>query len=221
LLQFPEASITTNTLYPSVSALSAGNAIQTLEKTKITHIDEGYDFLGFNIRKYGGKLLIKPSSASVKKITESLKETIQRLANSQTVKLISSLNSKIRGWANYYRSCVAKEIFTDIDTVVFETLWRALKRKHSKKSATWIRNKYFTKIELRNWCFFCKIKTKEGIKQQTLIKAADTKIRRHIKIRSSANIFDKSFEDYFSEREYRRKNDKNCNRIINNNLLRA
>jgi RNA-directed DNA polymerase len=88
----------------------------SLEKTKITHINDGFDFLGFNIRKYSNKLLIKPSASSVKKFSENIKETIQKLGNATTSGLIGSLNSKIRGWTNYYRGCVAKEIFSDIDT---------------------------------------------------------------------------------------------------------
>ena len=148
----------------------------SLEKTKITHIDDGFDFLGFNIRKYEGKLLIKPSGASVKKFSDGLRETIQKLGNRSTVGLIASLNSKIRGWANYYRSCVAKKIFVDIDRAVFESLWRMLKRKHSNKGTSWVQNKYFTRIGLRNWCFFCKAKTKSGDKHYTLIHASLTTI---------------------------------------------
>jgi RNA-directed DNA polymerase len=153
----------------------------SLEKTKITHINDGFDFLGFNIRKYRDKLLIKPSESSVKKFSESLRETIQKLGNTLTAKLISILNSKIRGWTNYYRGCVAKEIFTDIDKVVFDAIWRMLKRKHSNKGVYWIRSKYFTKIGSNNWCFFCKAKTQKGLKLYTLTKASYTRIKRHIK----------------------------------------
>ena len=136
----------------------------SLEKTKITHIDEEFDFLGFNVRKYGEKLLIKPSKASIKKFSDSLRETIRTLGNAPTIKLIASLNSKIRGWTNYYRSSVAKEIFNDIDNIVFDSLWNMLRSKHSNKNLHWIRDKYFTRIGRRNWYFFCKVKTKVGTK---------------------------------------------------------
>lgn len=153
----------------------------SLEKTKITHINDGFDFLGFNIRKYGDKLLIKPSEAAIKKFSESIKETIKALGNTSTTALIANLNSKIRGWTNYYRSCVAKEIFKDIDKLVFDSLWNMLKSKHPKKNLHWLRDKYFTRIGGRNWCFFTKVKTKKGLKLYTLIEAAKTNIRRHIK----------------------------------------
>lgn len=193
----------------------------SIEKTKITHIDDGFDFLGFNIRKYREKLLIKPSDASIKKFSESLRETIKDLGNSSTINLIANLNSKIRGWANYYRSCVAKEIFKDIDNIVFETLWNMLKSKHPNKNLHWIRDKYFTRIGGRNWCFFCKVKTNKGIKIYTLTEAAKTRIKRHLKIKGRATPFDEDFEEYFATRENRLKTERINNRIVNNNCLKG
>jgi RNA-directed DNA polymerase len=191
------------------------------EKTKITHINDGFDFLGFNIRKYEGKLLIKPSKASVKKISGSLRETILKLGNTSTAKLIANLNSKIRGWANYYRSCVAKKIFSDIDHNIFQSLWRMLKKKHRNKNISWIRNKYYTRIGSRNWCFFCKAKTKSGPKLYTLIHASRITIRRHIKIKGRATPFDSDFDEYFIERENRLKRERINSRIVNSNLKGA
>jgi RNA-directed DNA polymerase len=192
----------------------------SLEKTKITHINDGFDFLGFNIRKYENKLLIKPSAVSVKKFSESLRETIKKLGNSSTIKLIATLNSKIRGWTNYHRGCVASEIFSDIDKTIFDTIWRMLKRKHSNKNISWIRRKYFTEIGLRNWCFFCIVNTKKkGIKRYTLVKASQTKIRRHIKIRGKATPFDSDFDGYFTDRENNLKQERINNRIVNRTVL--
>lgn len=188
-----------------INFLSQRGLELSIEKTKITHISEGFDFLGFNIRKYGNKLLIKPSDSSVKKISDNLRETIRKLGNTSTVRLIGSLNSKIRGWANYYRGSVAKKIFGSIDKVIFETIWRMLKRKHSNKSATWIRAKYFTRIGTRDWCFFCKVNTKKGKKLYSLARMTQTKIWRHIKIRRKATPFDVEFADYFTWREGRLK----------------
>lgn len=191
------------------------------EKTIVTHIQEGFDLLGFNIRKYKEKLLIKPSVSSMKKFSDNIRETIQKLGNASTAALIANLNSKIRGWTNYYRCCVAKETFGDIDTVIFEAIWKMLKRKHSNKSMSWIRQKYFTQIGTRKWCFFCKVNTKKGKKQYTLKKASDTKIRRHIKIRGRATPYDEDFASYFSNREDMLKRERIISRIVNNNFTRA
>ncbi|MGZ3633443.1 MAG: group II intron reverse transcriptase/maturase [Parachlamydiaceae bacterium] len=193
----------------------------SLEKTKITHIDEGFDFLGFNIRKYEGKLLIKPSKASIKKFSESLRETIRTLGNFSTIKLIASLNSKIRGWTNYYRSSVAKEIFNDIDKAVFDSLWNMLKTKHPNKGLRWIRDKYFTRIGWRTWCFFCKVKPKTGTKIYTLVQAVKTKIKRHLKIKGRATPFDEDYTGYFAIREDRLKKERINSRIVNNNCLKG
>jgi RNA-directed DNA polymerase len=211
-----------NKVLPTIINFLKGRGLElSLEKTKITHINDGFDFLGFNIRKYGGKLLIKPSQSSVKKFSESLRETIKSLGNTSTVKLIASLNSKIRGWTNYFRSCVAKETFNDIDKVVFDSLWNMLKGKHPNKNITWIRNKYFTKIGLRNWCFFCKVKTTKGTKCYTLIKAARTTIRRHIKIKGKATPYDNDYDNYFTNRTNKLKAERMNNRIVNNSLKGA
>lgn len=192
----------------------------SLEKTKISHINDGFDFLGFNIRKYGNKLLIKPSPSAVKKFTDDLKETTRKLGNMETITLISNLNSKIRGWTNYYRSCVAKQIFSEIDKAVFNSIWRMLKRKHPNKSISWIRAKYFTKIGTRNWCFFCTVLTTKGeIKRYTLTKAARKKIRRHIKIKGRATPFDEDFKEYFIERENRLEQERLNSRIVNTSSL--
>lgn len=210
-----------NKVQPAITTFLKERGLElSLEKTKISHINDGFDFLGFNIRKYGRKLLIKPSSSSIKKCIEGLKETIKSLGNTSTVKLIAKLNSKIRGWANYYRGCVAKKIFSDIDTVIFNSLWRMLKRKHPNKNTSWIRAKYFTKLGTRSWCFFTKVKNKKGEdKRYTLIKAADTKIRRHIKVRGKATPFDKDFEDYFIKRENRLEIERISSRIVNKSSL--
>jgi RNA-directed DNA polymerase len=191
------------------------------EKTKITHINDGFDFLGFNIRKYGEKLLIKPSSASIKKFSESIRETIKALGNGPTIRLIANLNSKIRGWAGYYRNSVAKEIFNDIDKVVFDSLWNMLKSKHPNKGLRWIRDKYFTRIGGRNWCFFCKVKIKTGVKVYTLIQAAKIKIKRHLKIKGKATPFDEDFKEYFTAREDRLKRERINSRVVNDYCLKG
>ena len=193
----------------------------SLEKTKITHINDGFDFLGFNIRKYGEKLLVKPSAASIRKFSESLRETIKSLGNSATIKLIANLNSKIRGWTNYYRTSVAKEIFSDLDKVVFESIWNMLKSKHPNKGLRWIRDKYFTRIGLRNWCFFCKVKSKIGSKIYTLTNCAKTKIKRHIKIKKKATPFDEGYREYFTARENRLKKERINSRTVNNDSLKG
>jgi RNA-directed DNA polymerase len=81
------------------------------EKTLITHIDDGFDFLGWNFRKYNGKLLIKPSKKSIDKITEKISNIIENGKTCKQEVLIDTLNPIITGWANYHRCVVSSEIF--------------------------------------------------------------------------------------------------------------
>jgi len=132
------------------------------EKTKITHIDEGFDFLGFNLRKYHGKLIIKPAKENSKAFLKGIRETIKSNNAVTTELLIHLLNPKIRGWANYYRHVCSKQTFLAIDHRIFMALWRWAKRRHPENRIAWIRNKYFRSQELRNWIFTTRAKKKNG-----------------------------------------------------------
>jgi len=68
------------------------------EKTKVTHIDDGFDFLGWNFRKYKGKLLIKPSKKSIDKVTHIIGDIIKRGKAWKQSDLIKTLNPVIIGW---------------------------------------------------------------------------------------------------------------------------
>jgi RNA-directed DNA polymerase len=97
------------------------------DKTLISNINEGFDFLGWNFRKYNGKLLIKPSKKSIKRFTETISQTITKgKAWSQKV-LISKLNPIIRGWSNYHNSVVSSDVFRTLDHRMWELLWQWLK----------------------------------------------------------------------------------------------
>ncbi len=94
------------------------------EKTRITHIREGFDFLGFNVRKYENKLLIKPAQSSVKALLGKIRQFIKSHPTIKTEHLIYHLNPIVRGWAYYYRHVVAKVTFAKIDTAIFMSLKR-------------------------------------------------------------------------------------------------
>jgi len=167
------------------------------EKTKITHIDEGFDFLGQNIRKYKGKLLIKPSKRNVNMFLRKIREVIEGNKTAKQCNLIMKLNPLIRGWVNYHKHVVAKETFGHVDVEIWKKIWQWSKRRHPNKGKYWIKEKYFKTIRTRNWVF--EGKDNEG-KTWTLIKASDTPIKRHIKIKADANPFDPEWETYFEER---------------------
>ena len=181
------------------------------EKTRITQIEEGFDFLGFNIRKYrNGKLLIKPSKANIKSFLEEIREIIKKGVALPTDKLIYRLNQKITGWTTYYRGAVSSKIFAHIDSEIFLALKRWGLKRHPRKGTKWIIRRYYTRVGLDHWRFHCTVKDKEGKKKQLYLKnATATRIRRHKKIMASANPFNPQFKEYFQKREKERKTREN------------
>lgn len=174
------------------------------EKTSITHIDEGFDFLGVNIRKYSGKLLIKPSKKNVKAFLDKVRNAIKGNKAAKQINLINLLNPIIRGWANYHKSVVAKETFKRIDNEIWKLLWQWANRRHPDKSPVWIKEKYFKTTGNRNWVFAADNMEKLNPNGKpfvvSLFLASDIPIKRHIKIKGEANPFDPKFETYFEER---------------------
>ena len=167
------------------------------EKTVITHISEGLDFLGENVRKYKEKLLIKPSKSNIKAFLKDIHVVVKKNATAKQEVLIRTLNAKIQGWANYHRHVVSKQTFSYIDNRIFEYLWKWSCRRHSNKNRNWIKDRYFHTVGSRRWVFA--VKTETGI--ISLKNASDTKIIRHIKIKGDANPYAREWETYFEEKE--------------------
>jgi RNA-directed DNA polymerase len=178
------------------------------EKTRITHIEEGFDFLGWNIRKYSGKLLTKPSKKNVQAFLKDIRDTVKANKQAKQEHLIGMLNPKIRGWANYHKGSVAGETFTKVDHEIWKTLWQWAERRHPNKGTRWIRERYFKAEGQRKWVFAADRTTPDGELRRTLLfKASDTKIQRHVKIRGDANPFDPKQETYFEDRLGRKMKD--------------
>ena len=169
------------------------------EKTKITHITEGFDFLGWNVRKYNGKLLIKPSKANINAHLKKIREIIKGNKAIKQINLIRLLNPVLRGWANYHCHIVAKNTFGYVDAQVWSLLWWWATRRHPNKGARWIKAKYFKTRGSRNWVFAAEDE-KQGRKEIRLLSESDTPIRRHIKIKADANPHDQKWEKYFEAR---------------------
>jgi RNA-directed DNA polymerase len=171
------------------------------DKTNITHIDDGFDFLGITVRKYKGKYISTPSKKSIKHFLGSIREIIKSHPTAKTENLIHLLNPKIRGWVYYFRNCCAKKTFEYIDHQIFIALWQWVHRRHPRKGAPWRKRKYFRSHNLRNWIFTAKIsKGNSKAAYVDLFEAGSVPIKRHIKIRSGANPFDPQFKEYFEQR---------------------
>ena len=179
-------------------------------KTTITHISQGFDFLGQSIRKMNGKLLIKPSKKSVASVLAQARTIIKKHRTARQHDLILKLNPLLRGWVNYHRHVIAKKTFVFVDHVIWMMLWQWAKRRHPGKSRYWIKDKYFKVEKTRKWVFASDDSgtPANGMPKRTrLVRASDTPIRRHIKIRMDANPFDPAWDSYFEARHTRRMRD--------------
>ncbi|WP_459706102.1 group II intron maturase-specific domain-containing protein, partial [Paraburkholderia sp. 2C] len=183
---------------PWVEAFLAVRGLQlSEEKTRITHIDDGFDFLGWNFRKYSGKLLIKPGRKNVQTFYRKVADTI---SGNKTVKqedLIRLLNPMLRGWAQYHSPVVAKQAYSRMEYLIFQRLWRWSKRRHPNKNANWVRAKYFHSVGERSWVFATSMVREDGSKGLLeLYPISSTIIRRHAKIKGDINPFDPEWEQY-------------------------
>ena len=152
-----------NKVMPTIIAfLKERGLTLSTEKSKITHVDEGFDFLGFNVRKYKGKLLIKPSKVNVKVHLNKIRELIKSHATIKTADLIRLLNQRIRGWTNYYRHVVSKATFNYVDYHIFKAIMQWVNRRHPEKNAKWKYKKYFRTQNMRQWIFSSIVINKKG-----------------------------------------------------------
>lgn len=171
------------------------------EKTKVTHINDGFDFLGHNIRKYNGKLLIKPAKPNVLTFLREVKKIIKKHKAISSGELIGILNPKLRGWAYFYRHVVAKQTFSYLEHKIVMALIQWAKPRHPNKSIHWVMNKYFHQGNINDWNFKGKTKTSSGTQKVELLAMSKIVITRHIKIRASATPYDPAYEKYFKMRK--------------------
>ncbi len=164
-------------------------------KTKITNIQQGFDFLGWNFRKYSGKLITKPSNKSTNKLIKTISLEIKKAKSTKQAHLINRLNQVLKGWTNYHQPVCAKETFGKIDKAIWQMLYSWAKRRHRNKSRKWIINKYWSTIGNRTWVF--------KDENTVLIKASDTPIVRHIPLKlDKCPILNK---DYFLSRKLKQQ----------------
>lgn len=187
---------------PAIEAFLAERGLElSNEKTQITHISEGFDFLGQNVRKYSGKLIITPARKSVKALMDKVRQVVNGNKAATQANLILTLNPIIRGWAMYHRHVVSKARYAWVDHQVWRVLWRWAVRRHAMKGAKWIKQKYFHIEGANHWVFASDEKV-NGISQRLrLFSAASVPIVRHIKIRSAVNPFDSAWAVYLERRQ--------------------
>lgn len=190
----PSREILETHVIPKVAAFLARRGLRLSEaKTCIVHVDEGFDFLGFEVRRLGGTLLTRPAKAKVIAHLRAIKAYLDVNKQAPVDKVIKKLGPVIRGWAYYYRHCAAKEAFSKASHRVWGMLWVWAKRRHSNKPSKWVRRRYF--MDDGYWTFT------DGTAK--LYRHNATPINRFTKVIGRSSPMNPALRDYWAERKKR------------------
>ncbi len=181
------------------------------EKSRITHVRDGFDFLGANIRRYGKKFFMKPAKKNFRGFLRGLKDLLKERRGTSTWKVIQELNRRILGWTNFYRCLVSSRTFRALDSELFDSLWRWIRYRHASKRRRWLKARYFRRVGGRDWVFSALKPHRAGGQQSLfpnmqgrlvqLMRASSVTIRRHVKVRRAANPFAPEHQSYFRHRQ--------------------
>jgi RNA-directed DNA polymerase len=170
------------------------------DKTRVVHLDDGIDFLGFNVRRYRGKLLIKPSKAAVQRHRKRLAAEMKALRGTNAPAVITRLNPIIRGWSAYYRTVVSSRAFAKLDKHTWTLTYKWAHYRHPNKSRHWVVTRYFGQFNRSRrdqWVFG------DRDSGAYLLKSSWTKIVRHQLVPGAASPDDPSLADYWAKRRQR------------------
>jgi RNA-directed DNA polymerase len=171
------------------------------DKTRIVHATDGFDFLGFNVRRYHGKLLIKPSTPALRRIRQRLRTEMRSLRGANAGAVLRRLNPIVRGWSAYYRTVVSSETFTALDNYVWKLVYKWAKHSHPNKPKHWIVDRYFGRFNHTRqdrWVFG------DRDSGAYLLKFSWTKIVRHQLVKGTASPDDPALGTYWAQRRRRK-----------------
>jgi RNA-directed DNA polymerase len=169
-------------------------------KTRIVRADEGFDFLGFNVRRYGDKLLIKPSKAAQRRLRERLRAEMRALRGANALAVIRKINPILRGWAAYYRTVVSSEVFRALDDYMWKLAYKWVTWRHQNKPKGWIIGRYFGQFNparRANWVFG------DRDTGAYLEMFAWTSIVRHQMVKGTSSVDDPALANYWATRRHR------------------
>jgi RNA-directed DNA polymerase len=175
------------------------------EKTVITPISEGVDFLGQHLQTYRGRLRVTPAAKNVSSFLAKVRTTIRKRRQAPTGELIEQLNAMIRGWAFPHRHVSSSRAYARVDHAIFRTLWAWARRRHPNKGAGWVRKRYFHTVGNRTWVFSGTVPGPDGTKVMARLYAATScRFQRHTKVQAHANPYDPAWYAHFAQRRSRR-----------------
>ena len=202
-----ERAVLTEQVQPSIeSFLTERGLTLSQEKTLITSIDKGFDFLGQHLRQYQNgpqrKLIITPSRKNVHRFLERVKGFIAASYHLTRAALVEAVNKKVRGWANYHRAICAKHTFAYVDAEIYHALMQRERRLNPKMGKREIHRRYF---EHGLYGGERKHQPHGSRPQPQRVLAAHTPIIRHSKVRSQANPYAVTDAEYFVKRREQRR----------------
>jgi len=172
-------------------------------KTRIVPVTEGFDFLGFNLRRYpNGKLLIKPSATAIKRFRERLAKEFRALRGANVAAVLAKIVPITRGWVAYYRTVVSARVFAALTDYLWKLTYKWACWSHPNKPKRWITGRYFGKFsKFRNdrWVFG------DRDTGAYLPKPAWTDIVRHTLVKSGASPDDPALAGYWAQRRQKVK----------------
>jgi RNA-directed DNA polymerase len=189
----PTREVLSTHVVPKLTTFLAERGLKLSEaKTRIVHVDDGIDFLGFTVRRYRGVVLTKPQKAKLVRHLRAIHDYLRRHRQATPSQIISDLAPLIRGWASYYRHGASKHAFHSADHHVQAKLWRWAKRRHPTKTAAWIRSRYFDS----QWNFV------DG--RARLARHDEVPITRHVKVQGKRSPLNPDDRGYWEVRRHRR-----------------
>jgi RNA-directed DNA polymerase len=178
------------------------------EKTFVTNIKEGFNFLGWQFRKYKGKLLSKPSKESQTEVIRKISKVISKAKAWDQDRLIRILNPIIRGWSQYHNHAVSSAVFSKLDDTVYNMLVSWAKRRHSNKGLIWIMAKYWHKLGNRRYVFCTELQTLERFSNAKIVR------QRLASLNKNPFINNKYFEQWKFMEYHRKKRITNSNSVL-------
>ncbi len=166
-------------------------------KTRIVHAEAGFDFLGFTVRRYHGKLLIKPSKAALRRVRKRLRTEMRSLRGANSGAVLRAINPVVRGWSAYYRTVVSSEVFTALDNYMWKLTYKWAKHSHPNKPKHWVVDRYFGRFDKTRqdrWVFG------DRDSGAYLVKFSWTKIIRHQLVKGRSSPDDPALATYWAAR---------------------
>ncbi len=172
------------------------------EKTRIVHVDDGFNFLSFHIKKYKDKCLIKPREEKVLVFRAELRAWLNNHKQAAAENVIRHFNEILPGWSNHYSHAVSKQALSYVSYEIWKMLWRWCLRRHPNKGKRWVAKKYFGQhAKNAHWRF----QANDGKKTIYLFDVSSVKIERHIMVKGAASPDDSGLRDNWEKRVTTRK----------------